>query len=66
MKLGGIVSQKPNLVKSAKTGEIMSKKRGAFGRGQDAGDELWGWRWLLLVLVAVVVLGKLAEVLGLI
>ena len=44
----------------------MSRRRGAFGRGQDAGDELWGWRWLLLVLVAVVVLGKLAEVLGLI
>ncbi len=44
----------------------MSKKRGAFGRGQDAGDELWAWRWLLLVLVAVAVLGKLAEALGLI
>ena len=41
-------------------------KRGAFGRGHDAGDEVWDWRWLLLVLLVVAVLGKLAEVLGLI
>ena len=41
-------------------------KKGAFGRGQDAGDELWGWRWLLVALLILAVLGKLAEVLGLI
>ena len=41
-------------------------KRGAFGRGQDVGDAVWDWRWLLLVLLVVAVLGKLAEVLGLI
>lgn len=41
-------------------------KRGAFGRGRDAGDELWDWRWLLAALLVVAVLGKLAEALGLI
>jgi len=42
----------------------MSKK-GAFGRGQDAGDELWEWRWLLVALLVVAVIGRLLQVLGL-
>ncbi len=44
----------------------MSRRRGAFRRGQDAGGDVWDWRWLLLVLLVVAVLGKLAEALGLI
>ncbi len=43
----------------------MSKK-GAFGRGQDAGDDLWNWRWVLVALLILAVLGRLAEILGLI
>ena len=41
-------------------------KRGAFGRGQNSVDELWDWRWLLLALLILAVLGKLADALGLI
>lgn len=44
----------------------MGKRRGAFGRGRDAAGDVWDWRWLLVVLVVVAVLGKLAEALGLI
>jgi len=41
-------------------------KKGAFRRGQDASEELGNWWWLLLLLLAIAVLGKLLEVLGLI
>ena len=44
----------------------MGKRRGAFGRGQDAGDELWEWRWVFVALLILALLGKLAEALGLI
>ncbi len=39
-------------------------KRGAFGRGQDVGGELWDWRWLFVALLILAVLGKLMEALG--
>ena len=44
----------------------MMGKRGAFGRGQGVGDAVWDWRWFFVVLVALAVLGRLAEALGLI
>jgi len=44
----------------------MGKRRGAFGRGRDAGDDLWQWRWVLVALLILAVLGRLAEALGLV
>jgi len=44
----------------------MGKNRGAFGRGQELGDEVWDWRWFLVVLLVVAVVGKVADMLGLI
>ena len=41
-------------------------KRGAFGRGQDVGEELWDWRWLFVALLVLAVLGKVMEAVGLI
>ena len=44
----------------------MSKRRGAFGRGKAAADDLWGWRWALVLLLVVAVVGRVADMLGLI
>ncbi len=41
-------------------------KKGAFGRGQDIGGGLWGWRWVFVALLVLALLGKLAEMLELI
>jgi len=43
----------------SKRGRSTNSRRGAFGRGRDAGDEVWEWRWLLAVLLVLALLGKL-------
>lgn len=42
------------------------KPRSASQRGADMGEDIWEWRWVLLALLVLAVLGKLAEALGLI
>jgi hypothetical protein len=49
-----------------KGGKMSNRGRGAFGRGRAAADELWDWRWALVLLLVVAALGRLAEALGLI
>jgi len=43
------------------------KKRGrpAFRQGEDLGEVIWRWRWVLVALFVIALLFKLAEVLGL-
>lgn len=50
----------------------MSKKgnwrrpRSARQVGEDMADDVWNWRWLFVALLILAVLGRLAEVWGLI
>jgi hypothetical protein len=44
---------------------MSNRGKGAFGRGFDAAADAWDWRWLLAILVAVAVLGRLLQELGL-
>lgn len=43
---------------------MSNRRKGAFVRGVGAAGDLWDWRWLLLILAAVAVLGRVLEELG--